>query len=203
MHIYVCLGIFYCSISSKNRFVSPSKCPPVLSGSPQKGASHVSANLSLVVAPYDNFCVPFLPWFFCIHCSQKLGEFHRSQTPKSMAWALSPKFLIFGWQSFLGMLSVRQRWGKSDLLTVCQPPWGPKTALLRSWVLRHLCWMVPSASVANASCRDLKFSTGVKRKERCSSFSNCSLPIFFFFCPCPSSQRKFLLSCPLSSKSLY
>lgn len=60
----------------------------------------VSRRYQLVVSLCDNFSVPLLQCFFCIHCSQKLEEFHRSQTPQSVSWVLSPKFPILGWQSW-------------------------------------------------------------------------------------------------------
>lgn len=95
MHVYVCPDIFCCNIPSNTRLSGPSKCPPVLSGSHQKGASTVSLNLSVgCVSIRQPLRFPFSR-FSCVCCSRKLGKVNRRQTPKSMPWVLSPILFFF------------------------------------------------------------------------------------------------------------
>lgn len=197
--VYVYISIspdsFYCRIPCKNRLSGPLNCPPVLFGSPQKGASPGSINLS-IVPPCSNFSVS------CVSTAQRSLKKFTEAEHQSPCHGLHVSKVSSPWLADLGHWAS-SRYGEK---TICSPhanhplSLGAPKLLFFNPESRHLSRMVPSISAANASSKGLKVGLGIKWKGRCSSFL---LFLTLFLAPGPPHEEKSLLSCSLSSKGLY
>ena len=151
------------------------------SGSPPKGAPHVSVNLLVGCGSTGQPLCSFLSGFSWTHCSQKPGELHRRQTPKSMPWGMSPDVFKVSslWLVELGC-GVSGRGGER---AVCSPSANHpvSSGALRllgldpesrdtSTEWAHLSLLlVPLVGTSNSDCRS--------SARRDALLSHCSLPV--------------------------